>query len=404
MHLSFFQDETEVRKILKSHGFEMTDLTNNQVRVKGYFLKLKAAKARLEKLLQSESQNKMSPHLSSPVPTVSSGAIPKYYTNKSTEPHGDRGRSGSRDKPQRASLSSPDTSASWLSKSSYNRPTSLEYRASSPPRADQRGSLRQGSESFLVDADVFRYAERLRKADIDKILKSHNAKIVARECGESVNITLQGRNAKTAVSNLQRLLNDLNKSLRTQEVPLKDMDREGSALLATIRKHKNIYDSVLVCEMSDRLHLIGSSVRSYELKQKLLGRPVGQSQRTGRTFEKNSRGRSSSLPPMNRKSTERDNGAIASSSPAGAAGYSPSKYQDDKQEGAKHEWGARARPSPSGALRRGSHSESRMKKQTETANGFVQETESKRKPPKLRNPLQVLSPKNIKKALKSLRK
>ncbi|GLD55635.1 uncharacterized protein AKAME5_002858600 [Lates japonicus] len=133
----------------------MTDLTNNQVRVKGYFLKLKAAKARLEKLLQSESQNKTSPHLSSPVPTVSSGAIAKYYTNNSTEPHGDRGRSGSRDKPHHASLSSPDTSASWVSKSSYNRPTSLEYRDSSPPRADQRGSLRHGSESFLVDADVF---------------------------------------------------------------------------------------------------------------------------------------------------------------------------------------------------------------------------------------------------------
>ncbi|GLD55633.1 uncharacterized protein AKAME5_002858500 [Lates japonicus] len=156
--------------------------------------------------------------------------------------------------------------------------------------------------------------------------------------------------------------------------------------------------------MSDRLHLIGSSVGSYELKQKLLGRPVGQSQRTGRTFEKNSWGRSSSLPPMNRKTTERDNGAITSSSPAGAAGYSPSKYQDDKQEGAKPERGAGARPSPSGALRRSSHSKSPVKNQTETANGFVQETESKRKPPKIRNPLRVFSPKNIRQTFKSSRK
>ncbi|XP_035847681.1 uncharacterized protein si:dkey-154b15.1 isoform X2 [Sander lucioperca] len=389
VHLNIFHNKAEVREILRSNGFALTDLSSDQVRVKGSFLKLRTVKASLEQLLQSQTKTGITP-----VPKASSGAISKYYTSNSSVTHGNGSQLGSREMPPQASPSSPTTSSSWASGSSKKHPTSPEYRASFSPRPDQRGSFRAGRESFVIDADVFRYADRLRKKDIEGILNSHNVTMEKHEVGDSFNITLLGKSVSVAVGKLQSLLNDLNKSLRTQEVPLKDMDREGRDLLERIRKDKNIYNLVLVCPMNDKLHLIGPSGESYELKLRLLGRSVDQSGRTGRTP---SRRRSSSLPPIRRKNTDRDSRAIAYPSPIAAAGYSPSKYRDDKQEGAERERGATASFGPRGR----SHSESRGKTKAESIN--VQEVVTK--PPK--SPRQALIQcisKDIKKKFKSLRK
>lgn len=391
VHLNNFPNETQVREILRSHGFALTDLSSDQVRVKGSFLKLKAAKATLEPLLNSQTKTDVTPS--------SSGAISKHYT--SNDSGGTRSRLGSRNKPPHASPSSPTTSPSWAPGSSSNRPASPEYRSSFSPRPDQRGSFRPGRESFAVDADVFMYADRLRKKDINDILGSHNVKMEEYQVGESFNISLLGRSARIAVGKLQSLLNDLNKSLRTQEVPLKDMNREGRALLERIQKNKDICNSVLVCAMNDRLHLIGPSGESYQLKQRLLGSPVDQSGRTGRTLDKNSRRRSSSLPPIGQKSTGRDSGAIAYPSPAGAAGYSPSKYQDDKQEVAGPKRGAAARFDQGGALTRRSQSESREKARVERDAVCVPPKSSKKDFMQL---LLKLDPKDFKKIFKNMKK
>ncbi|XP_070778039.1 RNA-binding protein 43 [Enoplosus armatus] len=366
VHLNVFPNKTEVREILRSNGFVCTDLSSDRVRVKGSFLKLKTVAASLESLLKSQTKTDIAPYSSSPAPMVSSGAISKYYANNSSD--GNRSRSGSRNKPLRAFPSS--------------HPLSPEYRDSSSPRPDQHCSVRPGKESFVVDADVFMYADRLRKKDINCILDSHNVKMDVCQVGDGFNVTLLGKSASTAVGKIQSLLNDLNKSLRTQEVPLKDMNYEGKALLERIQKKKNIYDLVLIRAMNDTLHLIGPSGESYKLKQSLLGNPVDQSGRTGRTFNKNSRARSSSLPPVRRKDTETDGGAVAYPSPVGAAGYSPSKYQDDKQKGAVPERGA-----PGGSLRR-SLSGSRGKTHAGRANGVKRELENK--PPTPKSPLKSL--------------
>ncbi|XP_044028842.1 uncharacterized protein si:dkey-154b15.1 [Siniperca chuatsi] len=406
VHLNIFPNETKVREILRSHGFVLTDLSSDQVRVKGRFLKLKSVKASLEPLLNSQTKTDIVPSSSSPVQKVSSGAISKYYTDNSS--HGNRSRSGSRNKPPHASPSSPTTSSSWASRSSNNHPTSPEYRASFSPIPDQRGSFRHGGESFVVDADVFMYANQLRKKDIDGILDSHNVRMEACQVADSFNITLLGKSARIAVGKLQSLLNNLNESLRTQEVPLKDMDHEGKGLLERIWKNKNIYGSVLVCAMNDKLHLIGPSGESYQLKQRLLGRPVDQTGRTGRTFDRNSRSRSSSLPPVSRKNTERDSGAIAYPSPVGAAGYSPSKYQDDKREGAEPKRGADARFVQGRAFRTRSQSESREKTRVERANSHVQELENKHPSPKslvkALPQLLRINTKDMRKKIKSWRK
>ncbi|XP_044191419.1 uncharacterized protein si:dkey-154b15.1 [Thunnus albacares] len=405
VHLKDFPDKKVVREILKSHGFALMDLSSDQVRVKGSFLKLGVVKACLEQRRHSQTQTRITPY-SSPLQRVSSGAIPKNYTNISSDVSDSRRKHlGYRDKPPHASPSSPSsptTSSSWASGSSHNRPTSVEYRASLSPRPDQRTSLKRGTESFLIDADVFKYALRFRKKDINVILDSHDVRLEELQVGDSFNITLQGKSVKMAVGKLQSLLNDLSKSLRTQEVPLKDIDRDSQALVERIRKEKDIYKSVLVCQMKDRLHLIGPSDESYELKQRLSGRPVYASGRTGRTFDRNSRNRSSSLPPLTRKTAGRERDAVANPSPVGARGYSPSKYQDVKEEVAAPKRGAAARFG--GAALGRSQSESREKARAEKANYYTQETKTEKPPSNiLRKPLLKLTGKEIKEKLKRWR-
>lgn len=395
IHLKNFPDKKMVREILKSHGFTLMDLNSDQVRVKGSFSKLRNVKAHLEQL-----QNQMRiPLSSSPVQSTSSGAISKYYTKHSLDvSDGKANHLKYRDKPSPASPSSPDTSLSWRSGSFHNRPTSAESRAAFSQRPDHSMSFRRGMESFVVDADVLKYARRLRKKDIEGILASHAVRLEEVQVGNNMNITLQGKSAKMAAGKLQSLLNDLSKSLRTQEVLLKDMDRDSQALLEKIEKDKNIYKSVLVCMMSDRLHLIGPSGESYELKQRLSGRPVDHSGRTGRTFDRDSRKRSHSLPPLTGRTAGRERDANANPSPVGARGYSPSKYQDVGEDSDESEWvstGCFGKPT----LRR-SQSMSRMKNSPEKSNAHMQEKKTERTPRSFfRNPLLKISGKDIKKTL-----
>ncbi|XP_054601487.1 RNA-binding protein 43 [Nothobranchius furzeri] len=253
-------DEEEVLRLLRSYGFHMWYLNRDEVRFRGSLQNFKAVKARVEEA--DEARARPSSH----VPAVVSGAVSSYYK------------------------SSPYPSVSG--------PASPGYGISPPP--DLRAS---GGETIVVDADVFRYADQLRRKDLENILICHNVKMKKEEGGDSISITLWGRSRRTAAHKLQNLLEDLNKSLRTQEVPLKNLNRHGQALLQTIRDSRNISGSVLVVETDDRLHLIGPSKDSYELKQGLLGEPVDQSGSRRRTSDKTPRGRrSSSLPPTNKRS------------------------------------------------------------------------------------------------------
>lgn len=361
VHLNAFPSQTQVRDILRSQGFTLRDLGGGQVRVSGSFLKLRAAKASLETLLDAQAKADIRPSSSSsPVPQASSRAIPKYYTDRS-----DANRSQFESQNKHPAPSSPTFSSS----SSSNHSTSCEHRA----------SLKK--ETFVVDANVLNYAERLWKKDIDRILGSHNVVMSLHPVEDSYNITLQGRSTAAALLELQSLLDDLSKSLRVQEVHLKRMVPEGKALLERIQRNGSVYRSVLVCPKKDKLHLIGPSVESYELKQRMLGMQVDPSGRSGRTAGKTCRRRSSSLPPMSWKSTDRD-GVV------GAAGYTPSKYQDIKQEGTEPKQGAAA--GLSGPSRRRSNSESCHSDLTGRTVSHMQDVENKYLP--LKAPLKGLAP------------
>lgn len=393
VHLNMFPDQREARRILQSRGLTLTDLSRDQVRVKGSFFDLRAAKASLEPLLIQRTRTDVRPSASSP---VSSGAVSHTYSSLD----GRRSRSESRNKPTHASPSPPTASSYWAAGSSNDRQTSPENRSYLSARADQRGSLRHGRESFVVDSDVFEYARNLRKKDVDDILRSHDVEMDVLPVSNSFTVTLQGKSARVAVGKLQSLLNELNESLRTQEVPLKDMDRDGRALLQDIQRKRNVSMSVLVCQKADKLHLIGPSNESYQLKQRLLGRPVDPSGRSGRTMDRNRNRRSSSLPANGR--TGQDGGAVAN--PVGATGYSP-LHRDDKQDGAKSTWGLSPR---NGSVRRKSHSETRQKTQAGKANGHVQDTENTHPTPnspmKGIKQLIHINSNNIKQIFKSKRK
>lgn len=304
LQLSAVADKAEVLEILRSYGFVLEGPTSDHVRVKGSFLKLKSVKASLEMLLKSPAKAGVTPSPSSS-PEMSSGAISKHHTDPS-----DAKRGPLESQRQRASPSAPISS-------------SLEDFPESP---DQAGSVRTGrSCSSIVDSDVFDYANCLWKKDVNAILVSHNVGVRVKAVDDYYVITLSGKSAKACMTKLKTLLDNLHKSLRTQEVPLKDLTPEGRRLAARIEESRNVYKSVLVQKRNSRLHLIGPSGESYELQQTLLGRTVEQPQPRGRRPHRKATRRSSSLPPTNR---ETEGGA-------GAASSTPGRYQGPRQEAAE---------------------------------------------------------------------
>ncbi|XP_075995709.1 RNA-binding protein 43 [Genypterus blacodes] len=334
LDMQVFRDKSEVQQILLSHGLVITKQRGDVVRVEGSFSKLRAVKARLEEL--QKSQTKMANGQS-----VYSAGVWHYYTNERSVPDGNRSPEG--------------------------------------PQEPRHTSARPGRESFIMEEDVLKYARQFMEKEMDMILQSHNVKLEEGKVSAGIcSVLLEGRSAKNAAGKLQTFLDALGRTLRTQEVHLGDMDEQMRAALPTrIQKYKDIYKTVLISQKDDRVRLIGPSVESYELKQRLLGKPTEPpvTERTGRTQDKSSKRRSSSLPRISQKNTERGSDAAANPSGAEPQSYSPSKYQDVKVDSA----GAHG-------VRRRSNSVSREPEQAEKADG---DRRAKDKPPP-RSPKQPL--------------
>ncbi|XP_029022003.1 uncharacterized protein LOC114865226 isoform X2 [Betta splendens] len=276
IRLDCFQDKTQVFQILRSHDFVTERRNRNELRIKGGFVDLKSVKFHLEQLLEAPNPSDVGPSSHYP---VSPGAVPTNH--HTSEAGGTRNRSGSRNKVPPASVSSPSTSAPLLTGSSHSLPPSFSH----------------GQHTLLVEGDVFYYAKRVRSKELRDIEERHEVALIWREVGESFRITLEGRNTKEAAGELQQLVERLHALLRTQEVPRTDMGPKGHAVLQRIQENSYISKSVLVCEMHDRLHLIGPSSESYALKQRLLE----GSGHEGRTSDRSSRRRSSSQPASSRR-------------------------------------------------------------------------------------------------------
>lgn len=311
LQLNGVPDKVEVREILRSNGFVLEDLTSNHMRVRGSFLKLKSVTASLEMLQKSPAKVGVAA-TPSPGPKMSSGAISKHHTHIS-----DAKRGLLESQNQRASPASASFSSSLLRGSS-----SLEDFPGTP---DQTGAARTGRVCSVVDPDVFDYAKGLLKKEMETILLSHGVRMSVNAVDDHYSIILWGKNANVCMNKLRTLLDNLHKSLRTQEVPLKDLTPGGRRLAARIQESKNIYRSVLVQKRNSSLHLIGPSGESYELQQTLLGRTVDRSQRRGRRPDRQPTRRSSSLPPSSQKRVDG----------AGGGGSSPARFQGTGQEAAE---------------------------------------------------------------------
>lgn len=280
-------DKAEVRDVFISHGFVMEDLSGDQLRVTGPFLKLKSVKTSLEKLLKSPAKD-VTPAPST-VPQVSSRDISRHHTDVVS---GAKGRQLA----SKQSRASPSSSTM----SSLPHGSCLE---DSPGTPDRPVSVRTGRACFTVKPDLFDYASCLRKKDVDTILVSHDVKLAVKSVDDGYVIILSGKRANVGMDKLKTLLDTL-KSLRTQEVPLRDLTPEGRRLVVTFQKSRDIYKSVLVQRRSSSLHLVGPPEEVQVLKERLLGRRPDPSQHRGtRTTGKPSR-RASSLPPTSRKTED----------------------------------------------------------------------------------------------------
>ncbi|KAM3596625.1 uncharacterized protein V6R79_018260 [Siganus canaliculatus] len=267
--LNNFPDKSQAIEILRSKGFVLEDLGGDHVRVKGTFFKLKEVKDSFDRLHSSGN---------TVTPSSSSGAISKR-SNKSVH-------------------RSP--SASF-----HHHSTLHESRSHSSPHSGQRGSARSGKESFVVEADVFDYAKKLRDKDMNHILEGQHVTMEVCKADESVIVTLCGKNSIEAAGQLQHFLNNLYRSLRTQEVRLDDMDHRGMALLRSIQEDRN--SSVLVRKEGNKLLVIGTSSESYNIKQKLLEKEQEPPRQTSQILDNTPISTSNVVSPRSQNTTARQN-------------------------------------------------------------------------------------------------
>ncbi|XP_008421140.1 RNA-binding protein 43 [Poecilia reticulata] len=299
-----FQDEREARRLLQSYGFKVTDLDRGRVRVAGLFHNLEAVKARLERLTEA------TPRSSSDLPSASSGAISKHSRNNA-----DPG-------------------------SIQRRSASLGPRTSSGPKR-QAPDYRTPGAVIMIDSDVYMYAKLFRKQQLDDILTRQDVQHDVKAEEENTIITLQGPDSGSVSGNLQHLLDGLRRTLRTQEVLLSDLSADGKHLLGRIREKNKSLNSVLVLEKNDRLHLVGPSKESYDLKQSLQGGPVDQSGARGRPADRPRRERSRSVPTRSQRSpaaggefsSRRGSGQEA---PTGRSLSESRAKQEEEKHGRKH--------------------------------------------------------------------
>ncbi|KAM9415688.1 uncharacterized protein ACWYII_024428 isoform 1-T3 [Salvelinus alpinus] len=392
LDVSMFPNDREVRRLLDIHGFKVNELQHGQLLVQGSFLKLRAVKAQLQQLLHQDNQPQYNPS----TPSLSGHASGTYKA--STRMHHINGTAmhAGNMSPMYAGSRSPisvngEQFAHVLQSSSptnYSRdsgsPCSLSsprsgnpspsllapgYGANVTHRRNTSPSRSRSVVSFLMDADVLRYAQCFRKKDIDTILGSNNIQMNVQpsECSDISSVSLEGKNPKSTMEKLQDYLTTLNSTLRTQEIQLGTIDHNGQVRISKlIQKYNSVYPTVLVNQVGDILRLVGPSRDSYDMMQILLGKPLElpPAGRTGRALDRGSRERRScslsSLPKRKDAPIPWDRDPV----PVFAAvpDDSPSKYQGDSGHGRTVQRAGSPVPYTSTPSHRGrSHSDSQEK-------------------------------------------
>ncbi|XP_071001060.1 RNA-binding protein 43-like [Oncorhynchus clarkii lewisi] len=148
---------------------------------------------------------------------------------------------------------------------------------------------------FITDTDVLRYAQCVRKKDIDSILGGHTTQMDVKpaEGSDLHYVFIEGKSPEGVMEKLQVFFNKLHLRLRTQEIPLWTLDRDRQIRIhQLVQKYNIIYPTVLVDQVGDLLRLVGPSKESYEMKQRLLGKPIDllPAGLTGRVVDRSTHG------------------------------------------------------------------------------------------------------------------
>ncbi|XP_006012723.1 uncharacterized protein SI:DKEY-154B15.1 isoform X2 [Latimeria chalumnae] len=216
-----------------------------------------------------------------------------------------------------------------LSKSQSPRVGS-NFLGSSPPYGASRAS------SITVDGDTLKYTQAFHKHEIEQVLDTFSVTMSVEESADVSLVTLTSKcfssSSHTAVESacqqLSSLLSGKQQYLRTQNVDLAGLPyKEQSQLMDRCKQLERIYN-VLVIKYSDRLHLIGPSLDSYEMQQKLLGKvSFDDSTVKSKILNKLRVKRDLSCPPLVSRGNAR---CIEETSPLGIQDYSPGKYAEEK--------------------------------------------------------------------------
>ncbi|XP_072531711.1 RNA-binding protein 43 [Salminus brasiliensis] len=358
LNMSMFPKPQDVWLLLRSNGFEATEIRPGILQLKGSFLSLKLLRKKLTELLVQDvlSQNTSPSALSNGYPSASVSQMEPNHLVPITafRPSSNHGRvmsngvhAGSRRPMVNAASPLLGVSSASLKLRQpvspvYGDPGSAGSPSSSPNYSDytfhNRPSSKPREASLLVDKHVLDYALIYEENFFKEIEVVWGCEMSLKDHEDVTTVTFLGKDCEKAKRKLQSFIENIAPSLRIQEIHLNDYDLNQQVdIRKRVQYYTDIKLGVTIKQDGETVKVVGASTKSFVVKQQLLGEsedPSTSSQR-GRQLERNSRQRSSSLPrqyKLNRV-CETDQGRLPE--PKYGAGvakeYSPSDYQEEPQ-------------------------------------------------------------------------
>ncbi|KAK2887217.1 hypothetical protein Q8A67_015445 [Cirrhinus molitorella] len=327
LDVRIFSSQRKIRELLDSHGFRVLETSPGQLHLQGTFLNLKRIHPKLMNLLalnlQGTHQQRRTPSnytnghsLDSVLRTSSNDCesrshVPSRHSHNNGQSMyavGGRPHSGINSR----SPESPNSYAHMQAASPLNGSSSADSSFSSPTRSYEDSSTnphrrnpssqRKPEDSLRVDQDVFAYVMQFKESFIKKIESDYHTKINHEADSGVVKIKILGGACEEAAKVLSKFITEITSSLRTQEIDLKKLDRNQKRQIAEkAYSFQKIYN-VLIRQEDNVIKVVGSSIDSYEAKEKLLGRDVDNA--LPKQFTKNFLRRSRSLPRQKTRSIE----------------------------------------------------------------------------------------------------
>ncbi len=327
LDVSRFFSQREIRDLLHSHGFQVSETSTGQLHLQGTFLNLKRIHPKLMHLLAEDNHSQRSTPLQytnglstdSVFRAVSSDYESRSHsTSRHSHNNSHSVNAAGRNPPSGINSRSPESpnsqalmqaasplDVSSSTESSFSSPTRSYEDSSTSVQQQNPSSHRKTEDSFHVELDVFKYGMHFKESFIDKIESDYHTKVNHEDDSGVVKVKLLGGACEEAAKKLSKFMQEMNSSLRTHEIDLKQLDRsQRKYITEKAYSYQDLY-TVLIRQEGNIIKVVGSSKDSYEAKEKLLGREVDNT--SPRHFAKNSLRRSSSLPrqkTMTREDTD----------------------------------------------------------------------------------------------------